>query len=422
MGAWVRGENHGLATVATPRKQRPVIVTAVKKQILFVDDEPKVLQGLRRMLHGMRHDWNMEFVESGTEALDHLATSPADVVVSDMRMPGMDGSELLRAIADRHPSTVRMILSGQCDRNAVLKCVGPTHQFLTKPCDPELLKSTVARACRLRDHLPDERIKRAASSVQSLPSWPMNYSALTEELRSPTPSIQRIGEIVARDPAVAAKIMQLVSSGFFGSPQRVGSLERAVSLLGLDTLVALAQRPRVFFPFDREESRAPFLEALSTHCVVTAEAAGAVAESETEDCVLIGDAYASGLLHDIGILPFFADSPIHYLETTPRQAEQTTFDTTHDDVGAYLMGLWGLPDPIVRAIAYHRSPRHAPEQTCFGALTAVHVAHAVIEQDSTETPGTPPSIDMQYLEQIGCADRLDAWRQICRAPKPEGVT
>ena len=402
----------------------------MKKHILFVDDESKVLQGLERMLRSLRRDWDMEFVESGPEALDRLAISPFDVVVSDMRMPGMDGCELLHAISDRHPATVRMILSGQCERNAVLKCVGPTHQFLTKPCDSELLKATVARACRLRDHLPDEWVKQVVSSVQSLPSWPSNYSEFTKQLQSPAPSIGRLGEVVSHDPAMAAKIMQLVSSGFFGSPQRVADPAHAVSLLGLDTLAAVAELPGVFFPLGQEDSQEPFFVALNTHSRLVAEAAKAVAESETDDGTLIGDAYLSGLLHDVGILVFAKDSPEHYLETialarmnqtTLKQAEKRTFDTTRDDVGAYLMGLWGLPDPVVRAIAYHLSPSQAPDRT-FGPLAAVHVANAVIEQDTADTPGAATAIDVEYLEQIGCAGRLDTWRQMCKAPKSEGVT
>ena len=227
-----------------------------------------------------------------------------------------------------------------------------------------------------------------------------------------------------------AKFVQLVSSGFFGSPQRVADPAHAVSLLGLDTLVAVAELPDVFFPLGQEVSREPFFVTLNTHSRLVAEAAKAVAESETDDGTLIGDAYLSGLLHDIGILVFPKDSPEHYLETvalarmnetTLKQSEKRTFDTTRDDVGAYLMGLWGLPDPVVRAIAYHLSPSQAPDGT-FGPLAAVHVANAAIEQDSTDTPGAPTSIDVEYLEQTGCADRLETWREICKAPKSEGVT
>ena len=61
------------------------------KRILFVDDEPKVLEGIQRMLRPMRHEWDMVFAQSGQEALSILAEQPADVVVSDMRMPRMDG-------------------------------------------------------------------------------------------------------------------------------------------------------------------------------------------------------------------------------------------------------------------------------------------------------------------------------------------
>lgn len=123
------------------------------QRILFVDDEPRLLSGLRRMLHAMRGQWRMEFAGSGVEALTRLVEQPFDIVVTDMRMPIMDGSELLRLIRERFPSIIRMVLSGQCDREAVLKTVGPAHQFLTKPCNSEMLKESLNRASRLRDRL-----------------------------------------------------------------------------------------------------------------------------------------------------------------------------------------------------------------------------------------------------------------------------
>jgi len=399
------------------------------KKILFVDDEPNVLDGLRRMLRGLRREWDMEFVESGPEALDRLAGTDFDVVVSDMRMPGMDGSQLLREVMQRHPATVRMILSGQCDREAVLKCVGPTHQFLTKPCDSKLLTATVARACRLRDHLSTEWIKQAISSVESLPAWPTTHSELLDELQSPTPSIQRLGETISSDPGMTAKIMQLVNSGFFGSPQRVTDPAYAARLLGVDVLNALVESTNTFFAWGQEALQDPFWEALHNHGLSVAKAARRIAQSETNDGTLIGDAYLSGLLHDIGILVFAEDSPEYYLETaalarldgtTLRMAEKRAFETGRDDVGAYLMGLWGVPDPVVRTIAYHLSPSRAPNQA-FGSLTAVHVANALVEQDSADTPGLPSRIDTDYLKTIGSADRLDAWREICRAAIAEGV-
>ena len=407
------------------------------KSILFVDDEPKVLGALRRMLRNLRREWRMEFVESGPQALERLAAAPFDVLVTDMRMPGMDGSQLLCEVMARYPATVRIVLSGQCERESVLKCVGPAHQFLTKPCDSETLKSTIGRACRLRDHLPNERIQQVVSRIESLSSQPSVHGEVATELQSAAPSIQRVAESVSRDIAMSAKVVQLVSSGFFGTPRRVSSATSAVGLLGLETMTALARSTKTFYPFEcnecgeREygERLAEVLDVLSKHALAVAKAAKEIAEAETEEPTLIGDAYLSGILHDIGILVLATGSPKDYLETlllvgdrpiTLREAERRTLGTSRDDVGAYLMGLWGLPDPIVRAVAYHLCPSHSPDQT-FSPLTAVHVANAVLEEEIGERLAVADPIDMNYLKTIGCADRLDTWREICRAAVSEGV-
>ena len=106
------------------------------KRLLFVDDEAMVLSGLRRALHGMRAEWDMHFVDGAEAALKILDEMPFDVVVSDMRMPKMDGAQLLERVKMRHPDVIRMVLSGQSSRAAVLRSLAPAHQFLSKPCDP----------------------------------------------------------------------------------------------------------------------------------------------------------------------------------------------------------------------------------------------------------------------------------------------
>jgi YesN/AraC family two-component response regulator len=91
----------------------------MNKRILFVDDEPRVLQGIQRGLRGMRAEWETEFANSGAEALETMAQAPFDVVITDMRMPGMDGAQLLDLVKARFPRTVRIILSGQSDRETI---------------------------------------------------------------------------------------------------------------------------------------------------------------------------------------------------------------------------------------------------------------------------------------------------------------
>ncbi|MBN2021693.1 MAG: HDOD domain-containing protein [Pirellulales bacterium] len=402
----------------------------MKKHVLFVDDERKVLEGLRRMLRGLRHEWDMTFVESGAQALDHLAQSPCDVVVSDMRMPGMDGSQLLREVMNRHPATVRMVLSGQCDRHSVLTAVGPTHQFLTKPCDSEVIKSTVARACRLRDHVTDEHVRRTATCVQSLASPATACRRLVEELEKPAPALDEVGALIAGNVAMSAKALQLVNSGFFGTPQRVTDPRRAAHLLGPETLRDLATTDGMLSACVSDDEGERHLERFLRHSRAVARAARKIVECQTDDPRVAQDAYLAGLLHDVGILVLSQEAPRQYIDAlalarregiTLREAERRAFHACRDDVGAYLMGLWGLPNPIVTTIAHHLHPLNSPERA-FGPLAAVHAANAFAEADEDPPPGVPEPLDAEYIEQIGCAGRLDAWRDACRELEPQGVS
>ena len=136
------------------------------KTLLFVDDEPRVLQGLQRQLRPMRHEWDMNFVESGRQALEFMAAQPVDIIISDMMMPGMDGSQLLSEVLKRHPQTVRIVLSGHAEREAVLRLVGPAHQYLSKPCDADELRKAIVRAFSLRDLLGNEQLKRLTTRIE----------------------------------------------------------------------------------------------------------------------------------------------------------------------------------------------------------------------------------------------------------------
>ncbi|MBC8317540.1 MAG: response regulator [Desulfobulbaceae bacterium] len=123
-----------------------------KKRILFVDDEPNILVGLRRMLRSLRKEIDMEFAESGKEALQVMSKASFDVVVSDMRMPGMDGAELLTEVRRLYPDTIRIILSGYAAAEAIMRTETIVHQFLHKPCEPQNIKDTLLRSCQL--HMP----------------------------------------------------------------------------------------------------------------------------------------------------------------------------------------------------------------------------------------------------------------------------
>lgn len=401
------------------------------KRVLFVDDDPRVLDGLRRMLHSMRREWQMDFAEGGQQALERLAASPYDAVVSDMRMPHMDGSEFLHEVLRRYPATVRIVLSGQCDRQTVLRAVEPTHQFLSKPCDPEILKTTLLRACQCRDRLNDDEYKRIVSRVTSVPSLPEHYQQLLAELQSPDASLRRIGEIIGQDIGMAAKIMQLIHTSFFGTPQSLADPMRAASLFDLETLRALALSTHVFSPFSEPSVTTLHLKLLFDHSLAVAITAREIARAESRDAQLADQAYLAGLLHDLGLLILAHSMPescAAIVKTASEnrtgicQAESQHLHESHASIGAYLMALWGLPDEVVQAIAFHHCPADAGSSG-FTPLTAIHVANSFCAEEAmlADAIGGATDVDLSYLQSIGLSHRLEAWRAAHDSLHPEEV-
>ena len=391
------------------------------KSVLFVDDDPNILAGLRRLLRAQRQEWNMEFVAGGQEALAHLAEHPVDVVVTDMRMPGMDGAELLKEIVSRHPSVARIVLSGQSDKESLIKVAGLAHQYLSKPCDTETLTATVRRVCNIRDYVSDENLKVLVSRMCSIPSLPSNYQELVVELAAPEPSMKIICEIIARDLSMTAKVLQLVNSAFFGIPRRVTSPSQAVALLGLDTVSGLVLSAGVFSQFDYERLGQFSVDELINHSLQVASHARNIAGRQSKDATLVNDAFVAGLLHDIGKLVLASNFPRQYTLAMSAAAdwghslcaaERETFGADHAEVGAYILDLWGLPTPLIEAVAYHHDPKKSLTPG-FTPLTAVHVANAcacVLGQ--AESRGHTSVIDETYLSGIGALETLSQWRAL----------
>ena len=379
----------------------------MKKHILFVDDDCNILQGLQRTLRAQRDDWEMQYVMSGAQALEIMDAKPIDLIVTDMRMPEMDGADLLREVMKRHPETIRMVLSGQADSQLVMKAVGVAHQFISKPCDPETLKSIVNRAISLRTLLEDNSLKSIISEMDTLPSLPTLYLEMTEELQSPEPSIQKVGQIIARDPAMTAKILQLANSAFFGLRRRISSPSDAVSYLGLDHVQHLFLAVHAFSQFTPPPTSSFSIELLWEHSLNTAALAKSIAKEEEASKSIVEDAFTSGLLHDIGKLMLACKLARSYAEAAYVAkmrsiplwfAEQEALSVTHAEVGAYLLGLWGLPDSIVESVAYHHKPAACPN-IGFCALTALHAAD--FQTSNQSFAGIPsPLPDMKYLSEL----------------------
>jgi len=418
-----------------PPTPSPVAVPSALR-VLFVDDEARVLDGLRRMLYEHRDAWAMAFALGGEAALRALeeaacatparAAAPFDVVVTDLRMPGMDGAALLGAVHARWPQVVRIVLSGQTDPATMLRTVRVAHQCLAKPCEAAALRAAVTRTCRLRGLLTNDALRTVVGGVDALPSPPALFTALEEALARPETDVAGLARIVERDGAVTAKLLQLAGSSFFGLPHRVTSVAQAVSYLGVAVVRALVLSHELT-SLARGGLPAGFsLARYQAHAM----AAARLARHITRRTPHVDDAFVAAMVHDVGELLLATRAPDLFARTRaharacgvpPHAAEAALWGgVTHAEVGAYLLGLWGLPDAVVEAVAHHHAPSRADTHD-LGPVAAVHVADALAhEVEAHETahdavagdgPHGGPALDLAYLAAIGVdAARLAGWR------------
>lgn len=397
------------------------------QRVLFVDDECRVLEGLRRMLHSLRKEWDMSFATSGVEALEIMARAPVDVVLTDLRMAGMDGAKLLAEVQNRYPETVRLVLSGQADPELALRSAAVAHQSLTKPCSAETLKGTVSRALALRNVVASPLLKQLISQLASLPAMPGLYVDLIEAVESPWTSLQQVGAIIESDIAMTAKILQLVNSAFFGIGRHIASAGEAVTYLGVETISKLALCVQLFSQFRISGLPRFSIEGLWRHSMATATLSRRIAQSENAPKNLVRECMTAGLLHDVGKLIFASGLPERYNEMltlaesrniTQTEAEREIFGATHPEVGAYLFWLWGIPVDLIEATAFHHNPADGMART-FTALTTVHVANALQYEGRASAGGPTVQVDQGYLAGLGLTDSLPKWRAL--AQEAEGV-
>jgi putative nucleotidyltransferase with HDIG domain len=368
------------------------------RRVLFVDDEAQVLDSLRDALRPRRHEWDMAFASSGEDALDRLEREVYDVIVSDMRMYGMDGATLLGLVELSQPDTVRIVLSGSAERDVVLRAAAVAHRFLAKPCDVDELARVVERSCALRS-LP--------ASATRLPAAPRLHAELTALLRDGGATPADAAAIIERDVAMSAKVLALVNSAWFGLRRRVIDVRSAAVYLGLTTLRGLVLSAHAFEGLAPRRPIAGFsLEGVQRHCLRVAQLARQLLPyGEQRD-----DAFTAALLHDVGLLALAADEP-DYLAAVLGSArasgrplvevELAERGVTHAELGAHLLAQWGLPDSIVEAVAYHHRPQalHHPR---LDAVAAVAIACGLVDGH----------VDTAYIDSIAASDRLDDWRTL----------
>jgi HD-like signal output (HDOD) protein/ActR/RegA family two-component response regulator len=362
------------------------------KRILFVDDDINVLSGLRRGLHSMRAEWQMDFVDNAANAMDILETVRVDALVTDVRMRQMDGFQLLKETRNAYPQIVRIVLSGETQQDALARSLASMHLFLSKPCDTELLKHRVRDVLARGDEIRDETLKSLVAQLAGVPSLTLMFFEIMKLFDAEKPDVEKIAQVVSMDMGMAAAVLHYVNSGYFPPNNVTSNPERAVRWLGLQTVRDLIVRNRLCCSFDTNGFEYFDVMSLWSNSISMATSARAIAVSHSNDGVLADDAFAAGMFHDLGqvvlasVLGDFYDSVVERSMSRGEPVWETERDmigSTHAEVGAYLLGLWGMPDAVVNAVAHHHSSSYSGED--FSATTAVRLADSYRQQNLCKT-------------------------------------
>lgn len=384
-------------------------------QILIVDDEQNLLDGFKRRFH--RHkNWSVRYASGGEEALRLMKMQPCDVIVSDIRMPGMDGVQLLNKVADTYPETIRYILSGYSDRAMILNSMSVAHQYFNKPCNLELLEESINVAIRVFGELRNSRIQKLLASIKNLPSPPIVYEQLSHEFRTSDPSMEKVVDIVKTDPAISAKILHLVNSAFFGFRDSITDIAQAAMMLGTDVIRSLVLVTGVVNATFRKTCPGVILDRFSSHSISVAFLAYDFSKWLGWNREMRESAFTAGLLHDIGrlvLISHFQDYIRKIPDSDPdsRQTitqERATFDVDHAEIGAALLSIWGLPVPVVNTVMCHHQPSLTAADE-IGMPTVVHVADVVSHH---QTPGSPIDVslfDPDIIHRYDLANKIHAW-------------
>jgi len=391
----------------------------MKKRILFVEDNHLLRQMYLMMMEGEEESWDAVAARDAREALKLMEQSPFEVVVSDMRMPGMDGIELMGVVRQLYPGSSRIILSGLSDQVEIARSLDSTHQFLAKPFDIKALKATLSRLGNLDAYLKDKRLQALVGQMRVLPSFPSVYHAIMKELGSDDPSIERLAQIIAEDPSMTAKLLQIANSAAGGRATKASSPFEAVQFVGMSAVRSLALSAHIFRSFEQIKLKEFSITQLWDHTLRSGFIAQTIMQLERAESADVEEAHIAGMLHDLGKLMLADSMPEQFQKAlalatehklTSEKAELEIFGAEHSGVAAYLLSLWGLPVTMVEAVAFHHTPSSS-EHIEFGALTAVHAADVLEHQLSTEPCAYPlPNFDESYLATLGVQNRIEEWR------------
>ena len=404
------------ASIPSPRNN-------MKKRILFVGQDQALCQEFQAQCPGPESAWTVQHVGTEEEALALCHQQTIAAVVADVNLGGKNGTDLLDAFMRRQPKALRIIISDLSDVESTMKCIGHAHHHVLKPCSAQTLLQVLEQAFAQEAWLPSEPVQGLIAQMRQVPSPLKAYTQIVEEMKSPSCSLEKIGQLIEQDPAITAKVLQLANSVVFGRELNMASPVEAIGFIGLETTKAVVLLAHTFSSFDNLKLVHFSVEDLWRHSVQVGRLARRVAELEQAEEDMAEQAFAAGLLHDIGKLLFAANHAGLFGKVLRLAREQhcnlweaesqVLPGVGHAELGATVLGIWGLPKTITEAVALHHCPWRQRGHT-FSPTTAVHVAN-ILDHESHPDPAIimPSQINTSYLKDLGLAGRVEDWRKGC---------
>lgn len=407
-----------------------------KISVLFVDDEINILNGLKRKLYSKMKDWDIAFMEGGQAAIDFIKTNHVDVLVTDMRMPGISGLELIRYVYEYFPDIVRIILSGHAEKTIILQSIGLVHQYFSKPANTDDIVESIYQIIYVRDILKQPEILKVITQIRSIPCLPSIYHKIMDLLKNDDVSMKNLGDLIIQDIGLSAKILQLINSSFFSVGKKITDVHQALNLLGLETLRDLILTIQIFDQVDQKVFKHFHLRELWKHSVSTAHIAKWLAKElglSNEDSEA---AFIAGLLHDSGKLILANEFPslyedillcVKHEKISFDMAEQKVFNVNHSQIISYLTSIWGFSNEIVHALLFHHYPEATQSKKIF-ILTCLYLANYIdlyityyyTDENKEFVNLTEPIIDKEFLKKNGLENKLKEWIELVHNNKIRG--
>ncbi len=391
-----------------------------KPTVLFVDDEISVLEGLRRSFIRLSDSLTVLTANSALKALDIVTKQPVDIIITDLRMPGMDGVQLLETVRHASPETTRIILSGCSERDVPFKTAGPAHRHYSKPCSSAKLTEVIVRTMAIRNRLRTPELVELVTSIKSIPALPKALMELLNEIQSPSGSVAGLARIIGSDVGLSAQVLKIANSGFFRTANTVNDVSHAVRLLGFESIRALVVMGSVFEAFKASGVDLEAAAKLQERSLSIGQVARRIAVSEAMGQVAAEQAQCAGMLAHIGSLilsgtygPKVSEirGEIDRSGAGVAEVEHKYLGVNHAELGAALLDLWEFPGDVVEAVLFHHEPSASGASKGISPLTVVHAAQQLVKPRK-KTTKIAQGLDMQYLNRIGLGDHIETWAEI----------